>query len=187
MGPRQLQSSSFKVHYGDTNKESAMVDMSLIAGAVSSLKTASEIVKGLVDVRDQAVFTSKAIELQRIIVDALASAATAQSEQISLVEQIRGLQSEISNFNNWESTATRYHLKDMGGSTFAYELKDGNAEVEPIHLACPRCFEKKTRSVLQFVERNYYQRDKYKCPECQSDFEFGVTVTPSRQPIRRNR
>jgi hypothetical protein len=163
-----------------------MVDMSLIAGAVSSLKTASEIVKSLVDVRDQALFTSKAIELQRIIVDALGSAATAQSEQISLIEQIRGLQSEISSFNNWESTATRYRLKEMGGSTFAYKLKEENAEIELIHLACPRCFEKKTRSILQFTDRDVYQRDRYRCHACQSDFNFGVKVQPAHLTRNNN-
>ncbi|MDX6805012.1 hypothetical protein [Terrihabitans rhizophilus] len=149
------------------------MDMGAIAGAIGSLKTASEMAKAVMDLRDASAIQSKVIDLQSVIVAAQSSALSAQSDQFTLMHQLRGLQSKLEQLEGWDATKRRYLLKDYGGATFAYELRANAAEGEPIHRICPACYEKKIRSVLQF-SYNASGRDTYDCHSCGKKMNFGI-------------
>ncbi|HEV7251691.1 MAG TPA: hypothetical protein VGN97_01125 [Mesorhizobium sp.] len=149
-----------------------------IATGYSALKSAYEIARGLKDINDRVALNAAVIDLQEKILSAQESAAAAK-------QTLRELQDTIAAFENWSATAARYQLKDFGEGTFAYELKPDAGTGEPHHLACPNCFEKRVRSVLQF-QAKANGREIFKCVNCDTQYALGIYV-PWRPPENRRR
>jgi len=76
----------------------------------------------------------------------------------------------------WDAEKKRYQLKDWGGKTFAYELKASEANSEPIHLACAKCYQDGKIAILQFDHRDSEQQDWYECPACKDRRGYGTRV-----------
>lgn len=133
---------------------------------LSALNTAFNMAKGLKDIDNAVSRNAAIIELQENIL-------SAQRAQAALIKRIDDLEKEVAGFETWETEKKRYYLKDFGGSTFAYELKESEAGGEPIHRVCPACYKKRHISILQFDFRTHAGQDKYGCPECKTSFEFG--------------
>ncbi|WP_333795174.1 hypothetical protein [Hyphomicrobium sp.] len=115
-----------------------MVD---IAAGYTALKTAYDIAKGLKDIDDRVTLDAAIIDLQERILSAQEATSEAR-------DCIKMLEAEIADRDAWQNTEARYALKDYGGNTFSYELKPDQGE--PLHRACPNCFQKRTRSILQY-------------------------------------
>jgi hypothetical protein len=150
-----------------------MVDMASISAAVTGLKTATDIAKGLMDLKTTAEVQGKVIELQGVILAAQSSALAAQSDQFTLLERIRELEREMAQLEAWDAEKKRYKLKDYGGGTFAYELKPEEARGEPMHRVCAACYQKRHIAILQFVGQSSGQ-DHYRCLACKTDQWFGI-------------
>jgi hypothetical protein len=150
-----------------------MIDMGTIASAVGSLNAASQIAKGILGLHDMQAVQHKVIELQGVILAAQSSALSAQSDQFSLLEEVRGLKAKMAELEAWDTQKKRYELKDFGGGTFAYQLKPSEAGGEPPHRICATCYEKGHRSILQFDFRTASGQDRYDCHSCKTRFEFG--------------
>jgi hypothetical protein len=155
-----------------------VIDIGSIAGGLASLKAAKDIAESLVNLRDTAKFQGAVVELQGKIL-------SAQSDQFSLLERVRELEAKIEILEAWELEKNRYRLKDYGGGTFAFELIPEKANGEPIHRACPNCFQKGQLSILQYKFRTAHQQDRYMCPGCKTEFDFGPWQPRQRQPVTR--
>lgn len=147
-----------------------------IATGFSALKSAYEIAKGLKDINDRVALNAAVIDLQEKILSAQEAAASAK-------DRLRELQDTIAAFENWESTAARYRLKDFGEGTFAYELAINDPHGEPAHLACPNCFQQRKRSILQFSHTGSGRRH-FDCQACGKKLELG-TYVPYRPTVNR--
>lgn len=157
-----------------------MVDFSAISGALASLKAANDIASAMVGLRDAAAFQAKLIEFQSKIIEAQQMTLAAQEERASLLQRIRELEAKTMALETERRELERYQLKDFGGSTFAYELKETEAHGQPIHRACPNCFKKGHISILQFRSQSDGQ-DYYDCYPCKQMFKFGIyRSTPRR-------
>lgn len=64
-----------------------MVDMSMIVGAVGSLKSAVDIAKTVKEINDISVVRDKVIEMQDLILSAQASAVSAQSQLMEMIQE----------------------------------------------------------------------------------------------------
>jgi hypothetical protein len=153
-----------------------MVDMGTIASAVGSLNAAAQIAKGLLSLHDMQAVQSKVIELQGVILAAQSSALAAQSDQFTLLERVRELETKMAQLEAWETEKKRYALKDFGGNTFAYELKHEEARGEPMHRICPKCYAKGHKSILQSHGKNAVEQDLYQCTECKTEYGFGPPI-----------
>lgn len=71
-----------------------MVDALTIGGALSSLKTAADIAKALLGLRDEMQIRNKVIELQSAILSAQSDALQSQAEQNNLLHRVRELEAE---------------------------------------------------------------------------------------------
>jgi hypothetical protein len=151
-----------------------MVDITAIAGAVTSLRSAIDITKALKDVTDANLVQTKVFELTREILTAQASALDAREAQRELMDKIRELEAQVRQFEAWEVEKRRYQLKDYGGNTFAYELRPDAANGEPIHRVCPTCFQQRRLDILQFHSQTSDRQDKYGCKACKMEFLFGI-------------
>lgn len=161
-----------------------MVDISAISGALASLKAANDIAGAMIGLRDATAFQAKLIEFQSKIIEAQQMTLAAQEERASLLQRIRELETKIVALEAERRELDRYQLKDFGGNTFAYELKEAEARGEPIHRVCANCLKQGHISILQF-SHNVSGQDYYKCDGCKTDQKFGV-VRRERTPSTRS-
>lgn len=142
---------------------------------LSSLKSAGDMARALVDVRDATLLQTKVFDLTREILNAQQSALSAQASQNQLMDEVRALKGSLASYENWSNEEKRYALKDFGDNTYAYELKDDCKSSEPTHRLCPTCFQKRSKSILQFRGHTMSNQEIYNCPPCNKDFFFGVS------------
>lgn len=140
-----------------------MIDLVATYG---TLKSAYDLTKGLKDIDDRVKLNAAIIELQEKILSAQEATAEAR-------DRLRELETQLSDRNAWDAKAARYALKDYGGGTFAYELRQDQANGEPLHRLCPSCFEDRKRGILQFQFRSDNGQDRYQCGCCKREFAFG--------------
>ncbi|MFI5021149.1 MAG: hypothetical protein ACHQRJ_05790 [Alphaproteobacteria bacterium] len=146
-----------------------MVNLSAIAGVASAVKSIYELSKTALELHDAAMIRAKVLEMQGEISAALASAITAQTDQMAMLEEVRELKAEVTRLKNWETEKQRYELKQVGhiGGT-AYVIKPAMQGAEPIHCICPACYERANKYILQPQPGAPRVNTPWACPECKS-------------------
>jgi glycerol-3-phosphate responsive antiterminator len=147
-----------------------MVDMTMISEAVTSLKTASDIVKTLIGLKETNAIQTKVVELNGIILSAQSSALAAQSNQFTLLQRVSNLEKEIASLEAWNTEKQRYALTEIVPGVFTYRLKPEMSNGEPMHQICAACYQHGKPSILQKLGLTL------KCPECKTDI---VIAQPS--------
>lgn len=143
------------------------MDMALIQGTISGLKTAADIAKGLMELKSISDVQGKVIELQSAILSAQSSALSANADQAAMAEQIRVLEAEIASVKAWETQKQRYKLVSPWQGAVVYSLKQSMANGEPAHWICTRCYEDGRKSILNPIKT----KDNWfllVCPVCDS-------------------
>jgi hypothetical protein len=144
-----------------------MVGMGEIAALAGSLKTAGDMAKAMVGLRDAQVFQSKAIELQSAILGAQSDAMAAMMAHSDLIERVHALEAEVARLETWESEKQRYELKEHGSrGAMAYALKEGVEPPAPTHSICPDCYEQRKKSILQPVKHFVGRAESLECNVC---------------------
>ena len=126
-----------------------MVDMALITGTISGLKTAGDIANSILKLQSISDIRAKVIELQSAILSAQSSALEANANQSALVEKIRTLEEEIAQIKAWGREKQRYKLISPWNGAFVYSLKESMSKSEPPHWICTSCYENGEKSILQ--------------------------------------
>jgi antitoxin component of MazEF toxin-antitoxin module len=155
-----------------------MADLSAIAAAAGSLRTAGEIVKAMVNLKIGAEVQSKVIELQSVIMSAQGDALAAQSEQFTLLQTIRDLEAEMAHAKAWDAEKERYKLDECPTGVLVYTLKEEAAGGEPMHRICPNCYQEARKSILQ-VHIKHSGGEILKCHPC--DKQFKLSNFPERE------
>jgi hypothetical protein len=163
-----------------------MVDAGSIASAIGSLKTAADIAKGFLDLKEAAAVQGRVIELQSAILAAQSSALAAQSEQMSQLEEIRGLKEKLRELEAWETEKQRYKLATMGRGITVYTLKEGMENGEPSHSICASCYNSGHKSPLQQEIRIPGMAHVLVCHDCGSElYVHGERHKEHGQPRKR--
>jgi DNA repair exonuclease SbcCD ATPase subunit len=126
------------------------MDMAAIGGAVSGLKAALEIGKGIQALKTSTEVRQKTSDLLDALLDARMKLVEAANTQSALLQQIEELEQKIASFEHWDSEKQRYQLKAIDAGAFAYMHKPGMENGEPAVWLCQTCFEKRHKSPLQF-------------------------------------
>ena len=155
------------------------MDITLLQGAITSLKAASDIAQGLVSLKVGAEVNAKAIELQSIVMSAQSGAIAAQSEQFTMLEQIRSLKEEVANAKAWKEESQRYALIQPWDGAFTYALKEDSKRAEPPHWICAKCYQESKKSILQDNGNPYLDKAALICPSCKTTLLW----TKGRQPF----
>jgi len=125
------------------------MDMTLIQGAITGLKTASDIAIGIGKLNTLAQVQEKSVELGQIIVAVQSATLNAYADQAAMIEEVRALKEEIVHVKAWEAQKQRYKLTSMWeGGGVAYALRESMASGEPPHLICTKCYEDGRKSIL---------------------------------------
>jgi hypothetical protein len=140
------------------------------------LDAASDIAKGMLDLRDTVKLGSLVIKLNAEIIAAQRGTLTASKSEAQMAEEIGTLKAEIARFETWDSDKQRYELKlhgeDGSGGALAYALKEGVQPPEHPHSICPDCYEQRKRSILQ---TEHYDGGRAIALVCQACYWRGFT------------
>lgn len=156
-----------------------------ITAGLSSLKAATDIIKGLNAANTQASINEIKIGLQERVFEAREALAAAQDAQATALHRISELEQEIVQLKDWESEKQRYQLYAIGGRAFAYVPKPGMENGEPSHWLCTNCFSRGQKSFLQFKgqDRNPSgargETSTYSCDACRSSIKVPYSKSPA--------
>jgi rubrerythrin len=151
-----------------------MIDGASIAATIGSLKTAADIAKGFLSLKETAAVQGKVIELQGHILAAQSSALAGQSDQLSLLEEIRALKAKMAELEAWNTEKKRYELKNVGYSALVYTLKEEERGSTPPHWICANCYEGGHAAIIQYVMVPK-QGNVWTCPSCKNTIEPGTS------------
>jgi len=157
-----------------------------ISMGLSSLKAASDILKGLNAANTQATINDAKISLQGHVLDAQQSLMNAQETQTALTKRVSDLEQQIVQLKNWEAEKQHYELKDVGNGCLAYTVKAGMETREPPHSLCASCYNKSQKSILQPEHQDFGRVDFLICHECGSELIIqGSRMAPRTAQDRR--
>lgn len=129
--------------------QGSKVDISSITAAVSSLKMAGDMVKGLINLRTADEVQSKARELNQQIIDAQQQVFVAHAAQVELLGRVGELEGQVQRMKDWEAQKARYDLAAPFAGCMVYALKKDLSNGQPPHYLCVTCFERGEKSILQ--------------------------------------
>lgn len=119
-----------------------------IATAMTSLKAAFDIAKGISEIAKSADIQSAVIGLQKQILDAQNAALTARDHEAELRQQITRLHTQIAAFEQWQAEKQRYQLEILHPGVAIYGLRPEARNGEPDHKICAVCFNAGKKTIL---------------------------------------
>jgi len=137
-----------------------------IALAVTSLRSALDITKAMIGLRDAEAFRAKSIELQGVILEAMNQAIESREAYASQIDRVRTLEAEVTRLKAWDAEKQNYELKRVGDSAVAYMLKPDKRGTEPAHWLCATCFANGQKSFLNPTGASAGREWIYKCITC---------------------
>ena len=146
------------------------MDINILNGTIISLKTAYDITKGIIGLKNSTEINAKVREIQDILFTAQNNALSAQAAQSTLIEEKRTLEEEIRRLETWNTEKQRYQLTNLWDTgVVAYALKESMSNAEPPHYICTTCYEDGRKSILNPQKRGNGRLMLF-CPKCKSEF-----------------
>lgn len=141
------------------------MDITTLQGVVSSLNTASNILKSIKDFRKIPDLRAKITELEAAVITAHESALSAQLAQSAMIDEIRNLKEKMAEMETWDTEKTRYQLKTLWEGAVVYALKESMKGVEPPHYICTNCYDSGRKSILN-LQKKGSGFIEFVCPAC---------------------
>lgn len=149
--------------------------------AISGIKTAATLSKELLALKLGGDVQAKIAEMNAELISAQQHATTAYSSQMELSKRVRDLEEEVVHLKDWNIRKQDYELQSIGGTAFAYMVKESVNSSEPKHWLCQTCFENAKKSVLQGREHPAIGRGRFwACNSCGTDIVVKGGSTPDR-------
>lgn len=151
-----------------------MVSFTGISAALTSLKAAIDISKGLAQLRQDWEIQERINEMNRALSAAYSELLTGQREQAVMFEENEALKKEVARLKAWDCEKERYVLQARSvhnPGAIAYRLKDECGGSEDGPWLCPTCFDDGTPSYLQHRE-GPRRTVIAACPRCPTKLEF---------------
>jgi hypothetical protein len=163
-----------------------VIDMGSIAAVFSSLNTAKEIAKGMVNLHTATEIQAATIDLNGKIIDAQQQLFSVNQAQTAQAERIRELEGQIAAMKDWDAQKQRYKLAAPSSGGMVYALQKSMSDGEPPHYLCAACFKKGQPSILQGKEGRNTKAEGwlggcYQCPTCKSEAMTGYNDVPAPQ------
>lgn len=139
--------------------------------AFTSLKTAADIAKTLLALRDAAQFNSQLADLLSAVVDARLQTVAIQESHTSITSRVKELEDEIKRLKSWSEEAEKYEVLEVASGLFAYVSKDNVQTMQSAQKLCSNCFHKYIKSFLQQASEDHRTRS-LSCHGCKSTVVF---------------
>ena len=150
------------------------MDAGAIGAAVTSLRAAGDIAKGLISLHTMVEVQTKALELNEKIIDAQHRIFEANAQQSTLVDRVRELEGEIARMKDWDAEKKRYKGASPAAGAFVYALQRSMSDGEPPHYLCANCFKQGKASPLGDVRKDpKFMAHYWVCPTCKASLTTG--------------
>ena len=148
------------------------MDLLAIQAAITSLKSATDISKRILEIKSNSEVQAKVIELQAALLEAQGSAISATTAQFELQEKNRSLEERLRAANEWGDQESRYSLVcPWQNAAQVYALKRSASDGEEPHFLCANCFHNRKRVILNPLKRSGWIL--LACPSCKATAETG--------------
>ena len=140
-----------------------------ISLALTSIKSATDIIKGLVNLKTEAAVTEKVIDLQSIILDLHSHINLLNTEFSKVLSEKKSFEDELNNINDWSVEKQKYIMAEIDAKVFVFVHKDYLESKVETYWLCAHCFEgKRLKSIYQLKKDEGYQKIYY-CPSCKNE------------------
>jgi hypothetical protein len=141
-----------------------------ISIALTSLKAASDIIKGFNSLQLDVAVKEKSSELFNIIISLQSNILSMQSEY-SDVLRIKGeIENELLQLKEWNSSKDKYMLKEIAPHVLTYVYKNQEYSASDKHWLCANCFDNfHKESIYQIKKSGNYPDHIYYCPLCKNE------------------
>lgn len=164
------------------------MDVAAIGGAVSGLKAALDIGKGIQALNTSTEVRQKTSDLLDALLDARMKLIEAADTQSALLKRVEELEQKIAGFEDWNREKERYELKAVDSGAFAYVHKPGMRGNEAAVWFCQTCFENRHRSAYQFRAQDRGSgagggrgsHSRWGCNLCKAEIVVHYNIMPSQ-------
>jgi hypothetical protein len=132
----------------------------------AGIRSALEVTKAMIGLRDAEAFRAKSIELRGLILESLDKAIEARETYSAQLDRVRAMETEIASLREWNTEKQDYELKGIGEGAVAYMLKPDKRGSKPPHWLCPNCYSKGQKSFLNPTGAEIGGGWIYKCIGC---------------------
>ena len=139
--------------------------------AFTSLKTATDIAKTLLSLREAAQFNSQLSDLLQAVVEARLQAVAIQESHAVVTARVKELENDIENLKSWHAEAENYKVLEVASGLFAYVAKDNQQSLQSTQKLCSNCFHQNIKSFLQQANEARPLRS-LSCHRCKSKVIF---------------
>lgn len=137
---------------------------------LTSLKAASDIVKGLNSMKIDAAVNEKVIELSSIIISLQVETLSLQTKYSQLIQTKSELEKIITQMKEWNITKEKYILREIAPDVFAYVHKEEKESAGNKHWLCANCMDnEKKESIYQVSKKGNIPIHTYYCPSCKNE------------------
>jgi DNA-directed RNA polymerase subunit RPC12/RpoP len=139
--------------------------------AFTSLKTATDIVKTLLALREATQFNSQLADLLSAVVEARLQTLAIHESHTSISSRVKELEDEIERLKSWKADAGTYEAMEVASGLFAYVSNDNLQTMQSAQKLCSNCFHKQVKSFLQQASEDHRTRS-LSCQSCKSKVVF---------------
>ena len=139
-----------------------------VAAALTSIKTASDLITLIYKSKVDRAITEKAQELNSQIILLQNVVFDLQTQNQSLLKETDDLKRQLAQMEQWQTEAARYELKELDAGVFVYALKPDLNTGEPVHWLCPNCYQQHQKSILQLRTKGQTS-NMFLCPHCKTE------------------
>jgi hypothetical protein len=139
-----------------------------ISAALSSIKIASEMAKGILSLNKDVAVNEKAAKLLSVIISLQHNIMSLQSEYGELLKSKDNLENKLKEYETWKVTESQYKLEEISHGVFVRVPNNSHPYPEPKHWLCTNCWQDKKKSILQLRWKMKNGIDAYECPRCKS-------------------
>lgn len=135
-----------------------MID--IFSSALASAKTASDMGKTILELRDGEKVRAAVFELRTQLMDLQERMLNAKEEQMRLLEKVAHLETQLNEAKSEAIERDRYERFQFPTGYFAYALKEEYKGRGPTYFLCTKCYESGKQVTMHQWEAHLW------CPEC---------------------
>lgn len=121
--------------------------------AVFTLATnATKLLSGLRDIVKDGKPREEISKAQAVVADLVSKVENVQAKYTELVKDKEAIATELKQYKDWDTKASKYHLKEISVGRRVFALNENILPVQSPLYFCPNCFQNKKESVLQGID-----------------------------------
>lgn len=150
--------------------------------AISGIKTAFEISKGISSLKSETEINQAIIGIQRVLLEAQQAALEDKQRISELTDRLTQTELAGQAVERWNAEKQRYALTESELGAYTYNLRPEQANGEVLHRICATCVEAGRKSILH-TKAKHSGGEIVVCQHCKTDLQL-AKFNHSTQQVR---